>query len=220
MLRSDSAVVPTTAAPKATVLLIDDHALLRTGVANIINQEPDLTVVAEASDGAEGVAAFERYRPDITLLDLRMPVMEGVEAVRQIRALDPRARVIVLTTYDTDDEISRALKAGAKAYVLKDISADLLVGCIRDVLNGKTYLAPSAAAKLAEGVTRVQLTPREMATLKLLADGKANKEIAAELSISERTVKTHLGHLFEKLGVTSRTEAIKVATRRGLVRLQ
>ena len=220
MLPSDSAVSPAAAAPKATVLLIDDHALLRTGVANIINQEPDLTVVAEASDGAEGVAAFERHRPDITLLDLRMPVMEGVEAVRQIRTLDPRARVIVLTTYDTDDEISRALKAGAKAYVLKDISADLLVGCIRDVLNGKTYLAPSAAAKLAEGVTRVQLTPREMATLKLLADGKANKEIAAELSISERTVKTHLGHLFEKLGVTSRTEAIKVATRRGLVRLQ
>ncbi len=220
MLPSDSAVSPAAAAPKATVLLIDDHALLRTGVANIINQEPDLTVVAEASDGAEGVAAFERHRPDITLLDLRMPVMEGVEAVRQIRTLDPRARVIVLTTYDTDDEISRALKAGAKAYVLKDISADLLIGCIRDVLNGKTYLAPSAAAKLAEGVTRVQLTPREMATLKLLADGKANKEIAAELSISERTVKTHLGHLFEKLGVTSRTEAIKVATRRGLVRLQ
>jgi DNA-binding NarL/FixJ family response regulator len=220
MLPSDSAAFPTAAPPKATVLLIDDHALLRTGVANIINQEPDLTVVAEASDGAEGVAAFERHRPDITLLDLRMPVMEGVEAVRQIRALDSRARVIVLTTYDTDDEISRALKAGAKAYVLKDISADLLIGCIRDVLNGKTYLAPSAAAKLAEGVTHVQLTPREMATLKLLADGKANKEIAAELSISERTVKTHLGHLFGKLGVTSRTEAIKVATRRGLVRLQ
>ncbi len=219
MLPSDAAASPA-AALKATVLLIDDHALLRTGVANIINQESDLTVVAEAADGAEGVAAFERYRPDITLLDLRMPVMEGVEAVRQIRARDPRARVIVLTTYDTDDEISRALKAGAKAYVLKDISADLLIGCIRDVLNGKTYLAPSAAAKLAEGVTRVQLTPREMATLRLLADGKANKEIATDLSISERTVKTHLGHLFEKLGVTSRTEAIKVATRRGLVRLQ
>ena len=118
--------------------------------------------------------------------------------------------MIVLTTYDTDDEISRALKAGAKAYVLKDISADDLVSCIRDVLAGKTYLAPAAAAKLAEGVTRVQLTPREMATLRLLADGKANKEIANALDISERTVKTHLAHLFEKLGVTSRTEAIKV----------
>jgi two-component system NarL family response regulator len=202
------------------VLVVDDHALLRTGVANIINQEADLRVVAEAGNGVEAVEAFERYRPDVTLLDLRMPVMEGVEAVRQIRERDPRARVIVLTTYDTDDEISRALKAGAKAYVLKDISADDLIACIRGVLAGKTYLAPAAAAKLAEGVTRVQLTPREMATLRLMADGKANKEIASDLAISERTVKTHLGHLFEKLGVASRTEAIKVATRRGLVRLE
>ena len=201
------------------MLVVDDHALFRTGVANIINQESDLRVVAEAGNGAEAVEAFERHHPDVTLLDLRMPVMDGVEAVRQIRAREPQARVIVLTTYDTDDEIARALKAGAKAYVLKDIAADDLVSCIRAVLAGKTYLAPAAAAKLAEGVTHVQLTPRELATLRLTADGKANKEIASELGISERTVKTHLGHLFEKLGVTSRTEAIKVATRRGLVRL-
>jgi two-component system NarL family response regulator len=221
MLPSDGpATIATAASPRATVLLVDDHALMRRGVANIINQEADLRVVAEASNGVEAIAAYQQFRPDVTLIDLRMPVMEGVEAVRQIRTGDPHARVIVLTTYDTDDEIARALKAGAKAYVLKDISADLLIGCIRDVLSGKTYLAPSAAAKLAEGVTHVQLTPREMATLRLMADGKANKEIATDLSISERTVKTHLGHLFEKLGVASRTEAIKVATRRGLVRLQ
>jgi two-component system NarL family response regulator len=207
-------------ATKARVLVVDDHALLRTGVANIINQESDLEVVAEAGDGVEAVAAFERHHPDVTLLDLRMPLMEGVEVVRRIRERDPQARVIILTTYDTDDEIARALKAGAKAYVLKDIAADDLIGCIRTVLAGKTYLAPAAAAKLAEGVTRVQLTPRELTTLRLLADGKANKEIANELDISERTVKTHLGHLFEKLGVTSRTEAIKVASRRGLVRLE
>jgi two-component system NarL family response regulator len=205
---------------RAGVLLVDDHALLRTGVANIINQERDLHVVAEAGNGVEAIEAFERHHPDVTLMDLRMPVMEGVEAIRRIRERDPRARVIVLTTYDTDEEISRALKAGAKAYVLKDISADDLVGCIRNVLAGKTYLAPAAAAKLAEGVTHVRLTPREMATLRLMADGKANKEIASGLDISERTVKTHLGHLFEKLGVTSRTEAIKVATRRGLVRME
>jgi two-component system NarL family response regulator len=205
---------------KSRVLLVDDHALLRTGVANIINQEPDLEVVAEAGNGVEAIDAYMRHRPDVTLLDLRMPVMEGVEAVRQIRERDPRARVIVLTTYDTDEEISRALKAGAKAYVLKDISADDLIGCIHEVLAGKTYLAPAAAAKLAEGVARVRLTPRELATLQLMADGKANKEIASELGISERTVKTHLGHLFEKLGVASRTEAIGVATRRGLVRLE
>lgn len=209
--------LPATA--QATVLVVDDHALVRTGVANIISHEPDLHVIAEASNGAEAVAAFERYRPDVTLLDLRMPVMEGVEAVRQIRLVEPGAKVIVLTTYDTDEDITRALKAGAKAYILKDISAAALIACIHDVLAGKTYLAPTAAAKLAEGVARVQLTPRELSTLRLLADGRSNKEIGNELGISERTVKTHLGHLFEKLGVTSRTEAVKIAARRGLVRL-
>src|SRR5262245_2728888 len=207
------------ATTQATVLVVDDHVLVRTGVANIISHEPDLQVVAEAANGAEAVAAFERFHPDVTLLDLRMPVMEGVEAVRQIRLRDPNAKVIVLTTYDTDEDITRALKAGAKAYILKDISAGALIACIHDVLAGKTYLAPTAAAKLAEGVARVQLTPRELSTLRLLADGQANKEIANTLGISERTVKTHLSHLFEKLGVTSRTEAVRVATKRGLVRL-
>ena len=214
------ASVEVNASPRARVLVVDDHALFRTGVANIINQEADLHVVAQAGNGVEALEAWDRHRPDVTLLDLRMPVMEGVEAVRRIRASDPQARVIVLTTYDTDEDISRALKAGAKAYVLKDISAEALVSCIHDVLAGKTYLAPAAAAKLAEGVARVQLTPRELSSLRLLADGKANKEIAQELEISERTVKTHLGHLFEKLGVTSRTEAVKVATRRGLIRFE
>jgi two-component system NarL family response regulator len=208
------------ARPPASVMLVDDHALLRTGVANIINQEADLRVVAEAGNGLEALEVYDRVKPDVTLLDLRMPMMEGVEVVRRLRERDPRARVIILTTYDTDEEITRALRAGAKAYVLKDISADELLACIRDVLAGKTYLAPAAAAKLAEDVTRVQLTPRELASLRLMADGQSNKEIANELGISDRTVKTHLGHLFEKLGVTSRTEAVKVATRRGLVRLE
>lgn len=203
-----------------SVLVVDDHSLVRTGVVNIINHEPDLHVVAEAANGVEAVAAYREHRPDITMVDLRMPVMDGVEAVRQIRAMDPRAKLIVLTTYDTDEDISRALKAGANAYALKDITADALVQCIRDVLAGKTYLAPSAAAKLAEGMSRVQVTPRELSTLRLMADGRSNKEIAGELGISERTVKSHLGHLFEKLGVTSRTEAVKIATRRGLVRLE
>ena len=208
------------AVARASVLVVDDHALVRTGVANIISHEPDLHVVAEAANGLEAVQAFERYRPDVTLLDLRMPVMEGVEAVRQIRQRDPAARVIVLTTYDTDEDITRALQAGAKAYVLKDISAHALIACIHDVLAGKTYLAPAAAAKLAERVTQVQLTPRELAALRSMADGRTNKEIAVALGISERTVKTHMAHLFEKLGVTSRTEAVKIASRRGLVRLE
>jgi DNA-binding NarL/FixJ family response regulator len=208
------------AVARASVLVVDDHALVRTGVANIISHEPDLHVVAEAANGLEAVQAFERYRPDVTLLDLRMPVMEGVEAVRQIRQRDPAARVIVLTTYDTDEDITRALQAGAKAYVLKDISAHALIACIHDVLAGKTYLAPAAAAKLAERVTQVQLTPRELAALRSMADGRTNKEIAVALGISERTVKSHMAHLFEKLGVTSRTEAVKIASRRGLVRLE
>ena len=214
-------MAPSTVAPpvRSSVLVVDDHALLRTGVANIINQESDLFVVAQASNGVEAVEAYERHHPDVTLLDLRMPEMEGVEAVRRIRERDPQAKLIVLTTYDTDEDITRALRAGAKAYILKDIAADALIACIHDVLAGKTYLAPAAAAKLAEGVARVQLTPRELSTLRLLADGQANKEIANTLGISERTVKTHLSHLFEKLGVTSRTEAVRVATKRGLVRL-
>jgi len=203
-----------------SVLVVDDHSLVRTGVVNIINHEPDLHVVAEAANGVEAVEAYREHHPDITMVDLRMPVMDGVEAVRQIRAMDPRAKLVVLTTYDTDEDISRALKAGANAYALKDITADALVQCIRDVLAGKTYLAPSAAAKLAEGMSRVQVTPRELSTLRLMADGRSNKEIAGELGISERTVKSHLGHLFEKLGVTSRTEAVKIATRRGLVRME
>ena len=209
---------PAPVAVQARVLVVDDHSLLRTGVANIINQETDLEVVAEAANGRDAIDAFLIHRPDVVLMDLRMPEMEGVEAIRRIREIDPQARVVVLTTYDADEDIARALQAGAKAYILKDIAADALVACIRDVLAGKTYLAPSAAAKLAERVTQVQLTPRELSALRLLANGNSNKEIAAALEISERTVKSHLGHLFEKLGVTSRTEAVRVATRRGLVR--
>lgn len=209
---------PRSAAQPARVLVADDHSLLRTGVANIINHESDLEVIAEAANGRDAIAAFLLHRPDVVLMDLRMPEMEGVEAVRRIREIDPLARVIVLTTYDADEDIARALQAGAKAYILKDIAADALVACIRDVLAGKTYLAPAAAAKLAERQTQVQLTPRELAVLRLLANGNSNKEIATALAISERTVKSHLGHLFEKLQVTSRTEAVRVATRRGLVR--
>ncbi len=216
---SPADLLPSESPVRTRVLLVDDHALLRTGVANILNQEADLEVVAEAGNGVEGVAAFAHHRPDVTLLDLRMPEMEGVEAVARIRELDPQARIIVLTTYDTDEDISLALKAGAKAFILKDIAAEDLVACIRAVLAGRTYLAPAAAAKLAEGVARVQLTPRELVTLRLMADGQTNKEIANVLRITERTVKTHVGHLFEKLSVSSRTEAVKVATRRGLVRL-
>ena len=219
MAIADARATPAAAAaPHARVLVVDDHSLLRTGVANIINHEPDLEVVAEAANGRDAIDAYLVHQPDVVLMDLRMPEMEGVEAIRRIRDIDPHARVVVLTTYDADEDIARALQAGAKAYILKDIAADALVACVRDVLAGKTYLAPSAAAKLAEHVTQMQLTPRELAALRLLANGQSNKEIATSLEISERTVKSHLAHLFEKLQVTSRTEAVRVATRRGLVR--
>jgi DNA-binding NarL/FixJ family response regulator len=218
MSTTDLRLEPAAATRHARVLVVDDHALLRTGVANIINHEADLEVVAEAANGHDAIDAFLIHHPDVVLMDLRMPGMEGVEAIRRIREIDPQARVVVLTTYDADEDIARALQAGAKAYILKDISADALIACVRDVLAGKTYLAPAAAAKLAERVTQVQLTPRELAALRLLANGHSNKEIATSLEISERTVKSHLAHLFEKLQVTSRTEAVRVATRRGLVR--
>ena len=200
------------------VLIADDQRVVRDGLNMLVALIDDVEVVGTACDGAEAVRLAGEHRPDVVLMDLRMPEMEGVEAVRRIREIDPSARVIVLTTYDADEDIARALQAGAKAYILKDIAADALVACVRDVLNGKSYLAPTAAAKLAERVTQVQLTPRELAALRLLANGESNKEIASSLGISERTVKTHLAHLFEKLGVTSRTEATRVAMRRGLVR--
>src|SRR4029077_5921649 len=148
MAIAESRVTPAdVAVARARVLVVDDHSLLRTGVANIINQESDLEVIAEAANGRDAVEAFRLHRPDVVLMDLRMPEMEGVEAVRRIREIDPQARVIVLTTYDADEDIARALQAGAKAYILKDISADALVACVRHVLTGKTYLAPTAAAK-------------------------------------------------------------------------
>ena len=196
------------------MLVVDDHVLVRTGVANIISHEPDLEVVAEAANGAEAVAAFERHRPDVTLLDLRMPVMEGVEAVRQIRRAirrqgdraddlrhgrghHPRAQGRGEGIRAEGHHRQRARRLHSRRARRQDVSG------------------AAAAAKLAEGVARVQLTPRELATLRLMADGRSNKEIAGTLGISERTVKTHLGHLFEKLGVTSRTEAVKVAARTG-----
>jgi len=201
------------------LLIVDDHPVVRDGLRGMFAGDARFRVLGEAGNGREALAVCRSIDPDVVLMDLRMPGMEGVEAVQQIRAIDPQARVVVLTTYDADEDIARALQAGAKAYILKDISADALIACVHAVLGGKTYLAPAAAAKLAERVTHIQLTPRELSALRLMADGKANKEIAADLGISERTVKTHLGHLFEKLGVTSRTEAVKIATRRGLVRM-
>jgi len=204
---------------KIRTLLADDHALLRNGVATVINQEIDMVVVAEAANGETAITLYRLHKPDVAIIDLRMPGMDGLDAIRRIKAADPNANLIILTTYDTDEDIDLGLKAGAKAYLLKDVRAEDLVQCIRDVKNGKTRVAPAVAAKLAERLTQVQLTARELDVLRLVAHGKANKEIAKELDITDGTVKVHLTNLFQKLSVTSRTEAIAAAIRRGLVRL-
>jgi DNA-binding NarL/FixJ family response regulator len=201
------------------VLLADDHAIVRSGVAQILNEQAGMQVVAEASDGGQAIDLYRRERPDVALIDLRMPVVEGAQVVERVRREFPDAVLIILTTYDTDDDIECALRAGAKAYLLKDVTPHDLVACVRAVHAGRTWVSPTIASKLAERMTRVQLTPREMSVLKLLAAGRANREIAEALSISEGTVKIHVTHLFEKLSVTSRTEAIATAMRRGLVRL-
>jgi two-component system NarL family response regulator len=201
------------------VLLADDHAIVRSGVAEILNHQPGITVAAQAADGGEAVELYRRHHPDVALVDLRMPTLDGVHVVEQIRAEFPEAVIVILTTYDTDDDIERALRAGAKAYLLKDVAPGDLVACVRAVRAGRRWVSPVIAAKLADRLTRVQLTPREMDVLRLLAAGKANREIAAALFVSEGTVKIHITHLYEKLGVTSRTTAISTAVRRGLVRI-
>jgi len=204
---------------KIRVLIADDHVTVIAGLASIIGLQGDMTVVAEAANGREAVDLWRKHRPDVALLDLRMPVLDGVGAMNEIRLEDASARIIVLTTYDTDDEIYRAIKAGAKGYVLKDARREELLDCIRRVSRGETSIPPPLLEKLAAGVSSETLTGRELDVLTLLARGKSNKEIGMNLYISETTVKAHLRSIFTKLNVLSRTEAIAAASRRGLVQL-
>jgi two-component system NarL family response regulator len=201
------------------ILIADDHTVVREGLVSLVKHKSDMVVVAEASNGREAVDLWKQHRPDVTLLDLRMPEMDGVSAIREIRELDPNAHIVVLTTYDGDEDIYRAIKAGAKAYLLKDTARDALVDCVRKVNAGETYLPAPLAAKLAERVSGEALTAREIEVLQRLAAGKSNKEIGAELFISEGTVKSHVKSVFTKLDVVSRTEAVATATRRGLIQL-
>ena len=203
---------------KIRVLIADDHVTVLEGLAAIIGRQPDMMVVAEAADGQEAVNLWTEHHPDVTLLDLRMPTLDGVGVIENIRKQDASARVIVLTTYDNDTEILRAIKAGTKAYLLKDARREELLDCIRRVNRGETCIPASLAEKLAAGLSSESLTGRELNVLELLAQGKSNKEIGVNLYISETTVKSHLRSIFRKLNVLSRTEAITVASRRGLIR--
>jgi DNA-binding NarL/FixJ family response regulator len=201
------------------ILIADDHSVVREGLVSLVKRKSDMTVVAEASNGREAVDLWKEHHPDVALLDLRMPELDGVGAIKEIREVDPNAHILVLTTFDGDEDIYRAIKAGAKGYLLKDTAREALMDSIRRVHSGETCIPPSLAAKLADRVSGEALSAREIEVLQRIAAGKSNKEIGAELFISEGTVKTHVKSIFSKLDVVSRTEAVATATRRGLIQL-
>ncbi len=199
------------------VLLVDDHPVVRSGLAGLLGDEPDIDVVGEASDGREGVALALTLRPDLVLMDLRMPVLDGASATAQITAAGG-PRVLILTTYDTDTDILRAVEAGATGYLLKDSPREQLVEAVRAAARGETVLAPPLAAKLMRQVRGAdQLTAREVEVLALVARGMSNGEIAQQLFIGEATVKSHLLHVFDKLGVSDRTAAVTTAIQKGIL---
>jgi DNA-binding NarL/FixJ family response regulator len=201
------------------VMLVDDHYLVRMGLTSIIALEGDMAVCAEGSTGEQAVALFRTERPDVTLMDLRLPGMSGTEATRAIRAEFPEARVVVLSTYAGDEEIHGALEAGAMAYVLKSASREDLILAVRKAAAGEHHIPKDVAARLAERLLHAQLSPREVEVLRLVAVGKRNKEIASHLDITEGTVKIHVSNILSKLGVSDRTEAVTAALQRGIVQL-
>lgn len=205
------------------LIIADDHPVVRTGIIGMLAEYEEFTVLAEAATGAEAVALARRLRPDVVLMDLRMPEMDGAAAVAQIRAEMPDVHVLVLTTYDSDEDILHAVEAGATGYLLKDTTREDLFRAIRAAAAGQPLLAPSVAARLMARLNQPRqepLTPREIDVLRLVAQGASNKEIAARLSISQATVKSHLIHIFDKLDVDDRTAAVTVALERGIIRLE
>jgi len=202
------------------LLVVDDHPVVRAGIVGLLAGEPDLEVVGEAGDGAQACELAAALQPDVVLMDLRMPVMDGTTATERILAATPTVRVVVLTTYETDADILRAVEAGATGYLLKDTPRDDLVAAVRAVAGGETVLAPSVARRLVAGVRNAaeRLTARELEVLAAVARGGSNAQIGVELFISEATVKTHLLRIFAKLGVDDRTRAVTVALQRGILR--
>jgi two-component system NarL family response regulator len=207
-----------TDAGKITVLIADDHPIFRVGLRNLIDQQPDMQVVAEARDGREAVAVFCRLRPDVTLMDLRMPILDGPGAIAALRQHDPQARIIVLTTYDGDDDVQRAVEAGARGYLLKDTFAEGMLDAIRDVHAGEVLFDDDLVARLSDRPGRA-LSPRELSILEAIARGLSNKQIQASLVMAEGTLKNHLKRIFDKLEVTDRTQAVLAAVKRGVIRM-
>jgi DNA-binding NarL/FixJ family response regulator len=205
---------------KIRVLVVEDHHVVRQGLVALLSVEDGLEVVAQAADGVEAIAQFRKHQPAVTLIDLRLPRLSGVEVIERVRMETPGARFIVLTTYDGDEDIYRALQAGARAYLLKGMTSEELISTIRAVHAGKQHIPPAVAQRLAERVGMEELTQRELDVLEQIVRGKSNKEIAVELEISEATVKTHINSLLSKLGVSDRTQAATAAIQRGIVPLE
>jgi two-component system, NarL family, response regulator len=207
------------AAAKIRVILADDHPVVRDGLAAMVNQQADMTVVAEAEDGQQAIDLFNQHLPDVMVLDLRMPRCDGVSVVEQVLAAHPKARLLVMTTYDGDEDIFRCLSQGAKGYLLKDAPRTEILSAIRAVNDDQPYTSSQVAAKALQRMTKPSLTQREEDVLRLVAEGRSNKEIARRLSITEGTAKTHVKAILTKLDAISRTEAVAVAHKRGLIHL-
>jgi DNA-binding NarL/FixJ family response regulator len=207
------------ASPKIRVLAVDDHPLLREGIAAMINSQPDMILVDEASNGADAIQKFRDHHPDVTLMDLRLPDISGIDAMIAIRTESPQARIVILTTFEGDVEIQRALEAGARGYLLKSMPPKELIEVVRQVHAGKKRVPAEVAAQLAEHISDEALTPREVQVLHHVTGGNRNRDIAERLFISEETVKVHVKHIMEKLGASDRTQAIAIAVRRGIIRL-
>ena len=204
-------------ADRIRIMLVEDHQVVRQGLVALLSTMDDLEIVGSVGDGLEAIETFRKVEPDVTLIDLQLPKLGGADTIRQIRTEFPQARFIVLTTFDGDEDIYRALQAGARAYLLKGMPLDELVTTIHAVHSGKLHIPSEVAEKLAERLSGQELTPRELSVLERIVAGRANKEISADLSISEATVKTHINSMLGKLGVADRTHAATVAIQRGLV---
>jgi two-component system, NarL family, response regulator len=201
------------------VLIADDGAIVRQGLATIIDRDPEMTAIAQAEDGQQAIALFREYQPDVTLMDLRMPQMGGVEAIMAICAEFKQARIMVLTTYDGDEDIYRGLQAGAQGYLLKDAKPPELLNAIRMIHSGQKYVPPEVGAKLVQRMSNPELSERELDVLRLMAQGMSNQGIGTALNVGESTVKSHVNRILSKLGVSDRTQAVIVAIKRGIVYL-